>query len=87
MADRDLTADLKKAAEKIESLHPGAHVLCVAIVKGEVRLYAKSPLINDRLDAIAALEWTAQQTARTAALELNDNLAPLFRKEEPDASR
>lgn len=75
-----LAADVKRAAEELGSIHPGAHFLCVGIENGEVRLYAKSPIINDKLDAVAALEWVAQQTLRTTAVETAEKLS---RKREP----
>lgn len=61
---------VKEAADSVEAEFPGAHVICVAVHEGVVFLNAKSDVINDKLDCLAALNWVIDQTVKQTAREV-----------------
>lgn len=65
---------VKLSAEAVAADFPGAHVIVVAIEGGIVSLFAKSDVVNEQLDAIAALNYVTDQTVAQAARRVTDGL-------------
>ena len=65
---------VKKAAEELGEDLPEAHIIVVAIEGGIVSLFAKSNIVNEQLDAIAALHYVADQTVAQASRRVTRGL-------------